>query len=226
MSESTTTSLLHRASFASMNGLIEALSADIAGWTPDEKTLSMLSDLPLSIPLSPPYDAERSPTSASSQEPPAPKRAKRVHALHELLSSERAYASDLALTRDIHIPMASGAPHSRFVPHPGRQRVAGQPAPIHVALPTPPTSSGSSARTLSTASDSSTQSALGPPMTREDIKIIFGNIAELAVFSDALCTRIEAALGSALDGGTGEDQIGALFLDIVRRAHFATPHPR
>jgi hypothetical protein len=33
---------------------------------------------------------------------------KRQHALHELLSSERAYASDLALMRDIHIPLALG----------------------------------------------------------------------------------------------------------------------
>jgi len=33
---------------------------------------------------------------------------KREHALHELLSSERAYASDLALIRDIHIPAALG----------------------------------------------------------------------------------------------------------------------
>lgn len=33
---------------------------------------------------------------------------KRMHALRELLSSERAYASDLALIRDIHIPLALG----------------------------------------------------------------------------------------------------------------------
>lgn len=33
---------------------------------------------------------------------------KREHALKELLSSERAYASDLAFIRDVHIPMALG----------------------------------------------------------------------------------------------------------------------
>lgn len=33
---------------------------------------------------------------------------KRQHALHQLLSSERAYASDLALIRDIHLPLALG----------------------------------------------------------------------------------------------------------------------
>lgn len=33
---------------------------------------------------------------------------KRTHALLELLNSERAYASDLALIRDVHIPLALG----------------------------------------------------------------------------------------------------------------------
>ena len=33
---------------------------------------------------------------------------KRQHALHQLLSSERAYASDLALIRDIHLRLALG----------------------------------------------------------------------------------------------------------------------
>lgn len=33
---------------------------------------------------------------------------KRQYALHELLSSERAYASDLALIKDIHLPLALG----------------------------------------------------------------------------------------------------------------------
>ena len=36
------------------------------------------------------------------------KSTKRVRALEELLSSERAYASDLAILRDIHIPLAAG----------------------------------------------------------------------------------------------------------------------
>ena len=33
---------------------------------------------------------------------------KRTHALLELIESERAYASDLALIRDIHLPVALG----------------------------------------------------------------------------------------------------------------------
>jgi len=53
-------------------------------------------------------------------------------------------------------------------------------------------------------------------MTKEDAKIIFNNIADLAIFSDLFTERLEDALGSVLDGGTGEDRVGALFLEIVR----------
>jgi hypothetical protein len=52
-------------------------------------------------------------------------------------------------------------------------------------------------------------------MTLEDSKIIFGNIAELAIFSDMFCDGLEEALGSVLEGGEGEDRVGALFLYIV-----------
>ncbi|KAF9235247.1 hypothetical protein BU15DRAFT_89614 [Melanogaster broomeanus] len=130
---------------------------------------------------------------------------KRMHALLELLTSERAYASDLALIRDIHIPLALG-----------------QPAPFNTSgtPPTPPLSpssgSGSSSRTVSTASDSSTTSSqLGPPMTRDDVRIIFGNISDLALFSDRFVERLEEALGGVLEGGSGEDTVGALFLEII-----------
>lgn len=53
-------------------------------------------------------------------------------------------------------------------------------------------------------------------MTREDTKIIFGNVAELAVFSDTLSDRLEEALASVLEGGQGEDFVGKLFLEVVR----------
>lgn len=94
---------------------------------------------------------------------------KRQHALLELLESERAYCSDLALVRDVHIPMALG-----------------QPVALH---PSPPSSASSSQR-QSAASDSSD----GPPMTLEDTKIIFNNIVELAIFSDMLCDSLDAAV--------------------------------
>lgn len=57
---------------------------------------------------------------------------------------------------------------------------------------------------------------MGPPMTREDTKIIFSNVAELAVFADMFVECLERALGSVLDGGIGDDHVGTLFLEIVR----------
>ncbi|EGO00583.1 hypothetical protein SERLA73DRAFT_30457, partial [Serpula lacrymans var. lacrymans S7.3] len=130
----------------------------------------------------------------------APTMTKRTHALLELLTSERAYASDLALIRDIHIPLALGRYTFPFVATPV----------------TPPTSSGSSSRTMSTASDSSTSSSqIGPAMTRDDTKIVFSNVAELAMFSDTFVERLEDALGSVLEGGLGYDCVGELFLEII-----------
>jgi hypothetical protein len=65
-----------------------------------------LPERPDSPPLSPVDDEPAS--SASSLINSAPLRSKRNHALLELLSSERAYASDLALIRTVHIPLALG----------------------------------------------------------------------------------------------------------------------
>ncbi|KAF9012608.1 hypothetical protein BDQ17DRAFT_1344255 [Cyathus striatus] len=52
-------------------------------------------------------------------------------------------------------------------------------------------------------------------MSQEDVKVIFNNIAELAVFSDALSEHLEESLGALLEGGVGDDRVGALFLCIV-----------
>ncbi|KAA1476965.1 hypothetical protein DENSPDRAFT_785820 [Dentipellis sp. KUC8613] len=133
---------------------------------------------------------------------------KRTHALLELLSSERAYASDLALIRDIHIPLALD-----------RGLCAGEQAPFPI---TPPQSSSSSERTLSMASGSSTGSTLGPPMSREDTRLIFSNVSELALFSDAFSERLEDALGCVLEGGKGDDYVGAVFLEQI--PHMEPPY--
>ncbi|CDO76744.1 hypothetical protein BN946_scf184813.g14 [Trametes cinnabarina] len=141
---------------------------------------------------------------------------KRTHALLELLSSERAYASDLALIRDIHVPLALG-----------------QPAPFHATPATPPGSSASSSRTLSTASDlsaASSSSAEGPPMSSEDVKIIFTNVEELAFFADSFTEALEDALGDVLEGGSGQDRVGKLFLETIPRLEplyrtYITKHP-
>lgn len=53
-------------------------------------------------------------------------------------------------------------------------------------------------------------------MTEEDVKIIFGNVAELAMFSDQFTERLENALGNLLAEGQREDHVGELFCDIVQ----------
>jgi len=52
-------------------------------------------------------------------------------------------------------------------------------------------------------------------MTPEDTKIIFGNVTEIALFADLFSEELEQALGSVVEGGQGEDSVGALFLKIV-----------
>ena len=80
----------------------------------DQKTLGKsLSESPIIVPLSPvDIDDGDSSTGSSpisnSAMSPLPAVSKRNHVLLELLSSERAYASDLAFLRDIHIPLALG----------------------------------------------------------------------------------------------------------------------
>jgi hypothetical protein len=59
-------------------------------------------------------------------------------------------------------------------------------------------------------------------MSAEDVKIIFGNITELAIFADAFSEAIEAALGALIEGHTGEDRVGKLFLETVR-VHLSSP---
>ncbi|KAF9463539.1 hypothetical protein BDZ94DRAFT_1192610 [Collybia nuda] len=175
---------------------------------PTFKPLPSRPESPISVSLDDSHESGYQPPPP----PPPPPMTKRQHALLELLSSERAYASDLALIREVHMPLALG-----------------QPVPLHPVPPSPPNSSASSSRTFSTASDSSS-STNGPPMTPEDARIIFNNIAELAIFSDRFCEAIELALGSLLEGGTGEDRVGALFADIIPELErpykqYITRHP-
>lgn len=68
---------------------------------PRPKPLPSPPDSPISISLDDTHESE-------DQPPPPPPISKRQHALFELLSSERAYASDLALIREVHMPLALG----------------------------------------------------------------------------------------------------------------------
>lgn len=74
--------------------------------SPRDKELPLPpSTLPLSLPikLTPPMSSHQ-----DDSQPHTPALTKRHHALLELLTSERAYASDLALIRDVYMRLASG----------------------------------------------------------------------------------------------------------------------
>jgi hypothetical protein len=102
------TQILRSRSFPSMSGLMDSLETqDDPHDMPDGKHIRLLSHSP--YPISPVEDeADSSNSSVGSRMPTAPSVSKRTHALLELLSSERAYASDLTLIRDMHIPLALG----------------------------------------------------------------------------------------------------------------------
>ncbi|KAI0076401.1 hypothetical protein K474DRAFT_1708227 [Panus rudis PR-1116 ss-1] len=217
--------LMHSRSLGSLSGLIvdtharvRKLSSTSRNSIPKPQHLGT-GEKPLPI-LPPPSPSAASVVDAESNKPHsiAPSSAsgslletphpmpKRVHALLELLQSERAYASDLALVAGTHLPLALGQPASFNPPH------------------TPPLSSSSSARTVSTASSSSGPStsaslksltSLGPPMTPEDARIIFNNIEDLADFAGRFTEKLERALGNLVEGGEGEDRVGALFLEVI-----------
>ncbi|KAJ6623940.1 hypothetical protein B0H10DRAFT_2213000 [Mycena sp. CBHHK59/15] len=125
----------------------------------------------------PPVPPPRSPLRPPPRPVVEPAFSKRQHALHELLSSERAYASDLALVLEVHIPLAQG------------------------------------------------------PMTAEDVKIIFNNIADLATISDSFCDALEDAMGSALDSADAtDDRVGELLMQLAPELEapykqYITRHP-
>ncbi|KAF9033460.1 hypothetical protein BDZ89DRAFT_1130975 [Hymenopellis radicata] len=106
--------------------------------------------------------------------PPPPTKSKRQHAIEEVLTSERCYASDMALVRDVHIPLALGEPV---------EMGAGASA-SRIVMP-----------------DGEV------PMSREDARIVFGNIAELAQFTDDFCDCLEDAIEV--------DCVGRLFQEVI-----------
>ena len=99
-------------SYASLSGLLESMDLNEGPLSSEGGPILPGSlDLPSDISPLDDEEASSSVSEASSSVSPAPTpptMSKRTHALLELLSSERAYASDLALIRDIHIPCALG----------------------------------------------------------------------------------------------------------------------
>jgi hypothetical protein len=63
-------------------------------------------------------------------------------------------------------------------------------------------------------------------MTRDDARTIFSNLPELAEFADEFVSRLETALGNVLPSGEGEDSVGSLFIEMVRRRSIGVAIPR
>jgi dynamin-binding protein len=63
-------------------------------------------------------------------------------------------------------------------------------------------------------------------MTRDDARTIFSNLPELAEFADEFVSRLETALGNVLPSGEGEDRVGSLFIEMVRRRSIGVAIPR
>lgn len=100
------TMLAHSPSFNAIASLVEVSGRQRAK-TPDKPL-----PLPPPSPLAEEVDQDETSSSAPSSlhlSTSGCQVSKRTHALLELLTSEQSYASDLALIRDIHIPLALGA---------------------------------------------------------------------------------------------------------------------
>lgn len=152
------------------------------------------------------------------------KTTKRTHALIELLTSERVYASDLAVMRTVYMPMALGLSPTIQPPPPTPTTAL----PIASAFSTTATGSNPSHDTTIAEPE-----VIHPCMRREDVRIIFSNTEDLGVFADAFVESIEAAMGDVVlstaadgdlptstagpngDGPVVRDSIGALFLEAV-----------
>jgi len=60
-----------------------------------------------------------------------------------------------------------------------------------------------------------------PPMTEDDVRMIFRNIEQLAIFADGFADEIETAFGAEIPGGIGADRVGELFVKRVSSVFFS-----
>ncbi|KAG8853544.1 hypothetical protein FRC20_001211 [Serendipita sp. 405] len=169
------------------------------------------------------------PTTPASAPIPTPEsgasKSKRQHVLFEILETERIYSSDMALVRQVHLPLALGmkvdlGPMGSTT---GSARSSGAEAAQAEAsrISGISTNTASSSQSQSGSSGYPVSTSTGyvlanePPMSVEDTKVIFANLDELAEFAGRFTELIELALGSEIEGGVGPDKIGNLFLEMV-----------
>lgn len=199
--------------FDSQMNLQQSSEADGLGLGLQVPASSSLLDVDRSLPITPSSPSTPSYVPPSTTNPAATAQtSKRVHALNELLTSERVYASDLAVMRNVYIPLALG-----------------QKPLMNMPSADPQSSSSASNALLDALGDGEEA-----PMTPQDVRVVFSNTEELAVFADAFAERIEASMGGALGGasslgedgatalegddGAKTDSIGALLLEVVSPA--------
>ena len=53
-------------------------------------------------------------------------------------------------------------------------------------------------------------------MTRDDVRMIFGNITDFAMFSETFFGYLRDAPGDVLEDEKGDDWVEVLFLEMVR----------
>ncbi|KAH9935140.1 uncharacterized protein BXZ73DRAFT_45507 [Epithele typhae] len=198
--------LVHAQSYGSFSGLLDTPSAmPRRPSSPEHKPLPRIPQPSDGISLSAMEDEDDATLLASDsvRSSATAVMSKRQYALFELVSSERAYAHDLSLIRDIHIPLALGQP-------------------IPPATPATPPGSASSSRAVSAASEP-------PPMTPEDVRIVFNNIGQIADFAIDLADALQTALGQvgeaalehgrdsmgSINGGLTDDELGKVMIASV-----------
>ncbi|OJA17335.1 hypothetical protein AZE42_05918 [Rhizopogon vesiculosus] len=157
----------------------DSVDVDIAnsGHTPTVEFTQRDKELPLPPPTLP-LSIPKAQAMPDHQPPTTPALTKRRHALLELLTSERAYASDLALIRDVYMRLASGYPptfrfsSARPVSGSGISNSGSNTSSSSSGSTTSRgTCSSSSSRTVSTVStsDISTSGLCAPPMIQLNV---------------------------------------------------------
>ncbi|KAF8305053.1 hypothetical protein DL93DRAFT_2233219 [Clavulina sp. PMI_390] len=211
----------------------DALSSTSAVVQPQGSTTSTPGstlNIDRSLPSTPLSISQFTPTSQSYSSPALPpstaSKSKRFHVISELLTSERAYASDLSLLCHVHMPLARGQRPDISLPDPAALDASSPPGPVPI--------SGNV--------DHAVEEVLAnPPMTPNDVRILFINTEDLAAFSDELADLIEKRAGDVLsaeasaamdpnmgrnpsatnaDGENVYDSIGELFIEVLPRLKF------
>ncbi len=128
-------------------------------------------------------------------------------------------ATNGASTNTLSITSSSASTHTASSRGSGLSISGSSGPPNPLAASTSTQAQATAATTPSTTATDERQSPSPannePPMTQDDVRVIFGNIEQLAVFADGFAEEIETALGAEIPGGNGVDRVGELFVKRV-----------